>query len=90
MNGWSAPLAAAPSASRLDYGGAPRVTERVLEKILDESFVRSFRVAMLVAAGLALASALCAGLMIGPQRRKPQQLTVISARVVFEQHISGK
>jgi hypothetical protein len=43
----------------------------VLEKILDESFVRSFRVAMLVAAGLALASALCAGLMIGPQRRKP-------------------
>jgi hypothetical protein len=26
---------------------------------------------MLVAADLALASALCAGLMIGPQRRKP-------------------
>jgi hypothetical protein len=28
--------------------------------------------------------------MIGLQRRKLQQLTVISARVVFEQHISGK
>jgi hypothetical protein len=39
---------------------------------------------------LALASALCAGLMIGPQRRKLPAVTVISVRVAFEQHISGK